>query len=356
MFKFNLLKITFAIIYCAGFAEAYCRWLVPKIMIGPSFTVSDPDVGWISRKAFTGRRVTREFDMRFTTGAAGFRGGDYEKTPPAGTTRIASLGNSQTFGVGVNDDETYSHLLEGLLRQRVDPKIEVVNMSITDTGTGIILAKWDEILSYHPDLLLIRYDDYNYLAPRRLWNYKDGQLVRSGRDAKGKFRTWMAQWKIPQELESLATYGFARILISRHMSSVSSLSDRLLSLGHVPEPRETKRNWDELEFRLLGELLDRCAQENLPLVLATFELKPERRKMFDELTSRPGVIVVDLPGRDVAPDYYYKIDEHLNARGHRHVAEKLAEEFASRWSELTSSRNNENADAPEPQARGHQPS
>ena len=96
----NIIKFAFMALYSVAFAEGYCRWLVPKIMIGPSFTVPHPDYGWTARKSFTGRRVTREFDMRFTTGPQAFRGGDYERGVPAEWTRIASFGNSQTFGVG----------------------------------------------------------------------------------------------------------------------------------------------------------------------------------------------------------------------------------------------------------------
>jgi lysophospholipase L1-like esterase len=323
------LMIAFVALYSLAFTEAYCRWLVPKIMIGPSFTAVHPDFGWYGRKSFTGRRVTREFDMHFTTGAQSFRGGDYDREKPDGWTRIASFGNSQTFGVGVNDDETYSHLLEQLLRERVDPSVEVINMSVTDTGTGIILAMWDDILSYHPDAIVVRYDDYNYRAPGRLWRVKDGQLVRSRRQAKGQFRRWMSQWDILQRCESLAAYGFARILVSRHIKSASKLPKTLFSFGSGPSVRKPARSTDDLEYRLLGELIDRCAQAKIPLVLATFDLKPDRRKVFDDLTSRPGVIVVDLKSKVAEPKYYFDVDEHLNPAGHRYVAEQLAAVFAS---------------------------
>ena len=108
----------------------------------------------------------------------------------------------------------------------------------------------------------------------------------------------------------------------------------LFAFGRRPDAAAPKRNLDELEYRLLDELIDRCARAKIPLVLATFDLKTERRVVFDELTSQPGVVVLDLQSKSTSPQYYYKVDEHLNALGHAYVAEQLATVFTSQLQDL----------------------
>src|SRR5438045_8089957 len=54
--------------------------------------------------------------VRVTTNRWGMRGRDVSQQKPAGTKRILILGDSYTFGLYVNDDETYPAVLERLLR------------------------------------------------------------------------------------------------------------------------------------------------------------------------------------------------------------------------------------------------
>jgi lysophospholipase L1-like esterase len=63
-----------------------------------------------------------------TINALGLRGSMPAIPKPAGTLRILAIGDSLTFGWGVNDDETYPARLEALLRERFTRRqVEVVN-------------------------------------------------------------------------------------------------------------------------------------------------------------------------------------------------------------------------------------
>lgn len=322
----RIVKILLVVAYAVGFGEAYCRWLVPKIMIGPSFTISDADLGWVGRPSFTGRRVTREFDMHFTTGVEGFRGTDQVKKKRPGSVRIASFGNSHTFGVGVDDDQVYSYRLEQELQNGGGADIEVINMSVTDTGTGIILAMWDQILQYQPDMIVVRYDDYNYRAPGRLWSVEHGELVRKRPEVRGRVREVMERFQGLRHLESFALYGFSRILFSRHIDSIASLGSRMNPFRPIERgPTLAKPAENELEYALLTELVARCVRESIPLVFATFNLEPARRVEFDRIVDRPGILVLEMDSKAKSPQYYYAIDEHLNALGHEYVAKRLAQ-------------------------------
>ena len=87
----------------------------------------------------------------------GLRGWSATPEKPAGMFRIACLGDSQTFGEGCSDDETWpAHLQE-----RLDPgrdRIEVINFGVNayDTEQEVRLLE-TRALAYDPDLVLLAY-------------------------------------------------------------------------------------------------------------------------------------------------------------------------------------------------------
>ena len=88
----------------------------------------------------------------------GFRGHEVTAAKPPDTFRIIVLGSYQAFGHGVNDSETYSAQLEGLLNRRAERKFEVWNGG-RHAATAIVgLARMqNEIFSYVPDMLILDY-------------------------------------------------------------------------------------------------------------------------------------------------------------------------------------------------------
>src|SRR6185295_4924752 len=64
----------------------------------------------------------------------GMRDKDYDKLPPPGTYRIAMLGASTVMGWGVEQDQTFEHLLEDRLNAKYDgnnlKSVEILNMGV----------------------------------------------------------------------------------------------------------------------------------------------------------------------------------------------------------------------------------
>ena len=343
-------KYFFAVVFTLVFGEMYCRWAVRDIRYGPSFTIADPEHGWVIRKNFVGRRATREYTMLWTTGEQGFRGRTYDKIKPDGVLRIASLGNSQAFGVGVNDDETYAHLMEKELSRIAHRPVEVINMAVTDTGTDVILSMWDEILGFSPDILVVRYDYWNFQDPYRLYDYQAGRLVKREQERMSSFRQFMDRQPLTRHLEKSALYGFARLIIPRYSIRLHEATARLFNLNtkHVLQTASAAGNRfattmplggptatpaDDQECRLLTELVRRARAAGIPLVIAWFNLDltgPQtamelaREQRFKDITSVAGVYTLDL--RDMLPirEYFYPVDEHLSPAGHAHVASQLS--------------------------------
>jgi len=71
----------------------------------PGFLIYDSQFGWQMAPNWKGRHRHYDFDVHYTTNFSGLRGPWPEPTP--GRPRYAFLGDSFTFGLGVNDDETF---------------------------------------------------------------------------------------------------------------------------------------------------------------------------------------------------------------------------------------------------------
>ncbi len=121
--------------------------------------VPDPVLGWRPRPGFQTRSARPgAFDVAVSINAQGLRG----RTPVAlaktpGVTRIAVFGCSQTFGSGVEDEETFSARLAAAL-----PGVEVLNFGVHGFGTDQMLLRWErEGARYAPDIVVLAFAYYH---------------------------------------------------------------------------------------------------------------------------------------------------------------------------------------------------
>ena len=96
------------------------------------FIRSDPDVFWSPRPAWSGDFRGRPVHIN----SLGLRGPELAPKNAAGR-RIACFGDSITFGFGVGDEETYSHLLGRLLADR---GVDVLDAGVTGFTSHQVLG------------------------------------------------------------------------------------------------------------------------------------------------------------------------------------------------------------------------
>jgi len=114
----------------------------------------------ITGKNYLAPRTVREKSpFTMTLNGSGFRGPELAQAKPRGVLRVIALGNSSTFGWGVNDGETFPAQLESQLRSRLAPhNIEVMNAGIPGFTTfqgGRLLES--EILPLRPDYVIVSF-------------------------------------------------------------------------------------------------------------------------------------------------------------------------------------------------------
>ncbi|MDQ2691184.1 MAG: SGNH/GDSL hydrolase family protein, partial [Chloroflexota bacterium] len=123
-------------------AEGYLRLFQPQIFpVHPQgLYTEDPDIGYVLTPGYSGELVRSEFHTSIQIGQSGLRGKD-PAPPREDTIRILILGDSQAWGFGVTDSQTFSVQLEEFLSQRFPERdIQVLNAGVPGYGTADQLA------------------------------------------------------------------------------------------------------------------------------------------------------------------------------------------------------------------------
>jgi PIN domain nuclease of toxin-antitoxin system len=145
----RLALLVFSILLGLLIAEGLVRVFMPQSVAVP---LQDEINGVTApRPNVRGRHaIPNTFDVTVSISSQRFRGRrDFTAKPERGVLRIAVLGDSFTFGIGANDDETYPAVLQQLLQERLARTgsyqgVEVLNAGVGGTGTGE-QALWYEV-------------------------------------------------------------------------------------------------------------------------------------------------------------------------------------------------------------------
>ncbi|KPJ91892.1 MAG: hypothetical protein AMJ53_10525 [Gammaproteobacteria bacterium SG8_11] len=106
----------------------------------------------------SGRSATDEFDYLNKHNIVGFRDVDHTHEKPAEVFRILGLGDSFTYGVGVNFEQTYLYRLEHMLNSRSGdhPEVEIIKAGIPRYYPEAERKLFDSYgKQYSPDLILV---------------------------------------------------------------------------------------------------------------------------------------------------------------------------------------------------------
>jgi lysophospholipase L1-like esterase len=311
-----------------------------------------PNVTWYD--------ATREYRIWLRHNSLGFRGPEIAPAKPPGRTRILVLGDSQTYGTGVENDETFCAALESL-----DPSLQVINAGVGGYASDqelLMLRDWIEPLD--PDVVILAYF-WNDLFEVTGSDYTRAEL------SEGRVRF------VPPEPATIEHPSFAGALaeheklrsrygwLRRESYLYRFVSDRYKVLNYairdwlgddrapfeVPfrlEPDQVAAAW-ALSEALLREAADLSHRHGADFVLMVIP---------DQVQVEPDVVVYGVPGwllgtqdrvrsfaeregipfidptaamheirlRDGVP-LYHRLDRHLNRVGHRHVAELLRAEL-----------------------------
>ena len=137
-------------------AELILRYLQSHIQssdrLDPGLMLHDRQLGWRMKPLWVGRHRHFDFDVGYTINQYGFRG-DFPERKQGQDGRVYTfLGDSFTFGLGVDDRETFIHRLNA----RTGTDHSYLNFAVPGYSTDqeLLLAK-QRVFTFTPDVILL---------------------------------------------------------------------------------------------------------------------------------------------------------------------------------------------------------
>jgi hypothetical protein len=260
-----------------------------------------------------------EFDTRVFVNRRGLRDDDASLRQP----EIIVLGDSHAMGWGVEESEAFPSILEKRLKMRV------LNAAISSYGTAREVEKVLQLDHASAKVLIVQYcgNDFeenqafvanNYkLTPMKENVYKNTvrDIAISGYYLPGQH--------LARTFEVQIFHRLARTVVG---------PDRLPN-PTGPAPRAESVDYSAELFMKILKHSQLLMGRRLVFVLAidAFETRNDfpkavwRQVAQDNLSN---LRIVDLSG-DLRPEYYFRLDDHINRLGHRLVADRLFEEICN---------------------------
>jgi lysophospholipase L1-like esterase len=141
-------------------AEGVTRLVMPDSVKLRLMHQPDEKLGYTLVPHYTMTHQTSEFSVSIKINSEGLRDHDYPAKKDPMVYRILVLGDSFTFGVGVNAEESYSKMLEAMLnkapRGKAARTYEVINAGVEGYGTEQEYLYLHQLqLRYEPDLVIV---------------------------------------------------------------------------------------------------------------------------------------------------------------------------------------------------------
>ena len=219
---FRLVAVILGILVGFGIAEVGLRIVKPQ-RTAPALLAYDARVGSIPAPNQRGRvTFPGVFEYTFTNDAYGLRVTgivDREKAKA----RVLVLGDSFTYGVGVNDDQTFSYLLEQRL-SKTPLAPAVINAGNGGKGTDYALRFFETLgQTFRPDVTVLCFFANDFVDNGRSLIYTvtdDGRLLvkpslgsvyaRKERLRKSAAYNWLISWSHLANLVKQIAVGYVR--------------------------------------------------------------------------------------------------------------------------------------------------
>jgi len=296
------------------------------------FFVSDEELVKVGSKNFRGKLISAEYRNAIKTNNLGFRA-DIDYNPEKdGRFRIMILGDSFTFGQGVEKEQVYSSVLGRMIENKLGIKTECMNMGVIGYGTLQEIKVFRKYSHFNPDLVILGsyirdtfgseggndlVDNYRYAVKHKKWKVStNGHLPKaSSKDLS-----------LPRRIR-----GFLKKNSNLYRNIELMLGGVIRKYYKPKDNLKLKEKAWEITLSALTEF-DKELQEDgikcllywIPFPQAVTTNNHSVAERIDALELQ-NIILVD-PVQEMGPDpmqYYYRLDSHWNEKGHDLAANLL---------------------------------
>ncbi|MFN8602525.1 MAG: SGNH/GDSL hydrolase family protein [Candidatus Binatia bacterium] len=228
--------------------------------------------------------------------ALGFRGRPIVEERSPSTLRIAVLGDSFTFGLGVGAEETIAVALEAALATKLDRRVEVLNFGVPGLNVEEVVEQYEHFASrWSPDVVLYLVVDND--LDRGLCGGAVRLLAGDGWGAA------LVRWSSAARLMYLLSVRSSVEAEGRRLALDPGAPDRFMAaVGRL-------------------ESLVRAKGAQLGIVILGW---PTTAVVGDRMSSAK-LSVLDVSGILADPGHRIPDEGHLNAAGSRRVAEAIGQ-------------------------------
>jgi len=277
---------------------------------------------------FVLRRVLPGPDPSISLNSLGFRDREFGPKGP-GRYRIAVIGDSFTFGNGVDEPDRFSNLIQGVL----GPQYEVLNFGHPGNNLPDHLVELDLVLKMNPDFVLLQLYENDFETPEMMANRpKDHRLMPLDVDermmrASLLYRLLIDHWNQFQESTGLAE-GYTNYM-ARHLRDPDS-PDAVRTSGMLLQFLDRARSAGVANGGVLFPALYGLHPKgaNYP-----FDYLSDRVKQIYTLAQTPylDLFPAFLTVKDPSSLWVNRFDPHPNARANHLAAVAILNRFQSLW-------------------------
>ncbi|MDH5542739.1 MAG: SGNH/GDSL hydrolase family protein [Nitrospinota bacterium] len=325
--KKNLILLFVTIIITLVMFEGLIRIVYGNVKIWqfPQMRHISTSYGYKLEPNQTGTYTT---DFPITTNSWGFRDDEWKVPKPKGVKRIMTLGDSLTFGNGAKYEEIFPTLLENKLK-KLNSQVEVLNTSaIGWTTYNEVDFFTEEGISYEPDILILCFFQNDYVTrPENVQITLDDD---GRRDARPEWLQFLP-YKYIFLLKRSALISFVRLRLGAFLNADKNPID--ISSKSTLDSRQDITD----TYSYIADLKEYCDKNKIKLIvvyipaISRFAFPKDKSILhlhMAENMKKNGITFFDLAEpfwNEKKPFklYMYPWDNHLNAKGHKLIADQL---------------------------------
>lgn len=246
-----------------GLAEISLALLAPQETLSPRYMFSReygvrpfPEVTMVHERK-------GHFHFEYRTNRLGFRGKDVPISNRYPTENLVLLGDSRSFGFGVNDGQNYATLLE----EKLDGRVQVVNLGCPSWGlTQQIRCYYEFGQLYKPRFVLLQTNanDVEDNQINKVTTVHDGRFVFTD---SGNSANWVKRYLSRSLLQKSHLYNLVRDDVYRLFTQRSvGLPEQTERVQHQPE--DAQRFYNELLSAFAADL----RSSGVELILFTHDI------------------------------------------------------------------------------------
>ena len=293
--------------------------------------------------------TTVEGKWHFVFNSRGFRNSyecDYAKPP--NVLRVLSIGDSQTLGYEVDQEETFSAQLSSIL-QNDSVDNQVLNTGVTGFGTAEeLIFLENEGVRYKPDCVILGFfqNDYEDNVRSNLFSVKDNALILQNRTylpgvsiQEHIYNYWIVRWLS----EHSYFYSFAFNTVWNFFKDASLIKASSASNEYaIGTNQKVGDDRIQLALKLLEKIYDVCKRNNATLIVVdipAWNIDSQATSSLDDALQSSKVRFYDylIRSQDIirnigANELHRKQgDHHITPATHKYIALECAKYIESMY-------------------------